>query len=266
MANRIYMKMFNRVTGEENYILDSPLQEDIPIELNTTFQDVSELFPSGLDTILSLYKTKSAVIGSTAKGFEDLIGQPIWQKTDPLKLSLSLIFYTKDKPFEDVLVPTLSLCALTTLTDIPAGMGMESVLDKKGNDTGKQKKTTSTTYALPGIQFADVTNIRGKNTAESMTSSKDYSSLFQNGTKSTVCSVLIPGVIFLPVALVTSAKPTFSKEVVRIPLSFNVCPLWAKVDIEIRSITPSSLSMITSQLYGEGQFSSRGQFTALRKF
>jgi len=263
MANRIYMKMFNRVNGEENYILDSPLQEDIPIELNTTFQDVSELFPSGLTDIISLYNTMSSVAGSKSKGFEDMIGQPIWQKTDPLKLSLSLIFYTKTDPYKDVIIPTLSLCALTTLTDVSVGTEKSEIVTTNTADgiQMEERSRVSTTYALPGIQFSDVSKIRGKNTAESMVNSKDYSSLFSSNTKSTVCSVLIPGVIFLPVALVTSAKPTFSKEVCRMSLTdFRVFPLWAKVDIEIRSVTPSSLSMIKSQLSLSSQFEGMWEF------
>lgn len=227
MANRIYIKMYNPISKKNNDIIESPLQEDIQWDISTTYMDVGELFPSGLDTILSLYQLGSQITGKTDKSINNLIGQPIWQKTDPLKISTSLVFYTKTNPLTDVMNPTLGLCSLNVMDD-----------------------TKNNSYRVPGLNFGDNKFMRMSNSAESVTSDTDYSQLFTSATRSTVCSVLIPGVIFLPVALIMTGKPTFSKEVCAMPglLDFRKFPLWAKIEIEVRSITPATLSMITSQV------------------
>ena len=255
MANRIYIKMFNQISSEEDYILDSPIQEDIALEITTNFQDVSDLFPSGLESILQMYQTGSQIMGNKSKYIEDLIGQPLWQKTEPIRISTDLVFYLKTDPIKDVIHPTLSLCSLTVLTDKNETGELE---DKK---TGKKKIERFTTYKMPGLAFNDAKLVRGKGSISSMVNDTDYSKAFKSNSNSTICSILIPGIIFLPVAMVTSAKPTFSKEVTQ-TWDGQVYPIWAKVGIEIRSITPASLSMLKSQYSWKDQLIGSSQMDA----
>ena len=253
MANRIYIKMYNLINGQEDYILDSPLQEDVAWDIQTTYQDVSDLFPSGFDDILTLFRKGAQISGNTSKPIEDIVNQPLWQKTEPLKISTNLMFYTKTDPIGDVMLPTLSLCALNVLTDLKKETAPVVV---------GTKPEYTTDYKIPGISFRDAKILRGKNTASSVVEqdSKNYKALFSRDSSSTVCSVLIPGIIFLPIALCIAGKPTFSKEVTKSILSPDVFPLWAKVDVEIRSITPASLSMLKSQFSFMDRVSGQSEF------
>lgn len=234
MANRIYIKLYNRITDEANYIIDSPLQEDVTLDIQTNYTDVDEIIPSFLSTARNLMKTGTQVSSTASKGITDILSQPIWDKAEPLKISTNLIFYTQKDPKKDVLEKALSLCSLNVLSS-----------------------TTPGTYNVPGVAFSDMSKIR-ESTSYEIGGNKDYSSLFSANSKSTVCSVLIPGIIFLPVALCIASKPIFSKEVV-LKNGFPY-PLWCKIDTELRSITPATLDMLTSQ-YDE--FS---QITALSSF
>lgn len=219
MANRIYIKLYNRITDEANYIIDSPLQEDVTLDIQTSYTDVGEIIPSFLSTAINLMKTGTQLSSKASKGLTDIMSQPIWDKAEPLKISTNLIFYTQTDPKKDVLEKALSLCALNVLSSTITG-----------------------TYNVPGIAFSDMKKIREEALYKT---NKDYSSLFSAYSKSTVCSILIPGIIFLPVAICIASKPIFSKEVV-LKNGFPY-PLWCKVDIELRSITPATLDMLTSQ-------------------
>ena len=232
MANRIYIKLYNRITDEANYIIDSPLQEDVTLDIQTNYTDTSDLFPSFITEALALYKKGTQISSKTSKSIEDLMSQPMWDKADPLKISTNLIFYTQTDPEKDVLEKALSLCALNVLSE----------------DGG--------VYRIPGVNFSEAKTI---NTSQKgFGQGKDYSALFSKNSKSTVCAVLIPGIIFLPVALCIASKPIFSKEVV-LKNTFPF-PLWCKIDIELRSVTPATLTMLTSQYGWSNQLSSTFSF------
>lgn len=230
------IKMYNRVNDEANYIIDAPLQEDVNWDIQTNYQDTGDLFPSGFDQIIGLLKTNAQISKSASKPLEDIMSQPIWNKTEPLRISTSLVFYTKTDPYEDVMLPAISLCSL-------------NVVRTRGNS-----------YGVPGITFEDAKILSNNSQSADFLGDKKYEALFAKESSSTVCSVRIPGVIFMPIALILASKPIFSKEVTLDKLSNIVYPLWAKVDIEIRSITPASLELITSELGGTDQFFNRINF------
>ena len=232
MANRIYIKLYNRITDKSNYIIDSPLQEDVTLDIQTSYTDVGEIIPSFLSTAINVMKKGTQVSSKASKGLTDIMSQPIWDKAEPLKISTNLIFYTQTDPEKDVLEKALSLCALNVLSE----------------DGG--------VYRIPGVNFSEARTIN--NSQKSFGGGKDYSALFSKKSKSTVCAVLIPGIIFLPVALCIASKPIFSKEVVK-KYGFSY-PLWCKIDIELRSVTPATLTMLTSQYDEWSQILTKSSF------
>jgi hypothetical protein len=204
-----------------------PIMEDFQIETVTEFSSFAELCPtiSSLVDLGITYESASSG-GVSAGGFNlrSVLDAPRWQRTNPVKITVDMFFYTKTDPYTDVLIPINSLI----------GSHLPRIVDKK--------------IKVPGLNATNVKNLdktisnavnssEGKKAAEELgegkSGEKELKRLLES-QYSVLFSVLIPGVIFLPAAFVFAIAPTYSKHVTE-----QGYPLWASVNLQIQSLTPA---------------------------
>jgi len=208
MSNRILLEWegFDSTKRESRVF---PLTDDPQIELASQFQNLSDLLPGQIQSLMNFMQTVGKAGGGVGKTVTTMQTLPLWNGTDPLRLVAKLIFYVKDDPKEDVWKPVNEIAS-------------QAILKKDG----KRWKT-------PGASFKSFSNMM----KDKKTQNTDKNPMSAN--KFNYVSVEIPGVVYLPIALIMSAKPTFSKEV-----TIDNYPLWAVLDVEIRSIVPANDVML----------------------
>jgi hypothetical protein len=188
--------------GKEKIIFELPLIEDVSVDVQSQFGSYGDMVP-GLSNMIHLVSTLSASGGAVGEGILNLTNQldaQRWDRTDPTRLTVKLGFFVKDKPYENVIYPVSTLVGMSILT--------YNAKDKN--------------YSVPGINLKDMSNFTKK--------------LGQSGNfvGSKFCSVLIPGIIYLPVAYIEKATPTYSKQVTE-----NSYPLWATLELTFVSTFPA---------------------------
>jgi len=203
--------------------LTYPIMEDFQIETSTEFSSFAELCPtiSSLVDLGVTYESASSGGVSTA-GFNirSVLDAPRWQKTNPVKITTDMFFYTETDPVKDVLLPMNALL----------GAHLPRIVGKK--------------IMVPGLNATNVSNInniiksaQGKKASEEIGEGKEGEKALKQileSQYSALFSVLIPGVIFLPVAFIFAIAPTYSKHVTE-----NGDPLWASASVQIQSLTPA---------------------------
>mgnify|MGYP001178146075 CR=1 FL=1 len=215
MANKILLEYrtinpntsINRDTKTE--IIEVSLTSDISIDAQSEWQHASEFVPDFFQRIISLTRVFSAASGSANVGWTDFLNKldaPMWKNTSPVKVQVQLGFYTKTDSYKDVVKPVTEIVGLT-------------ILSKDPNNPDR--------YILPGINLQNFSRFSSNASAANATS-RDMK----------LISLEIPGIIYLPVALVESAKPTFSKEVTE-----SSYPLWATIDTSFMGVAPASTDM-----------------------
>ena len=193
-------------------LLVSSLLEDITIDVQSQFGSYGEMVP-GLSNIVHLMSTLSATGGKVGEGilnFTNQLDAARWERTDPTRVTVKLGFFTKDNPYLDVVEPVASLTSLSILAYDPVNKS----------------------YSVPGINLKDSSNF----TKKSGNSSNFVGSKF--------CSVWIPGIIYLPIAYVEKATPTYSKQVTE-----EYYPLWSTLELILTSTYPALESDFTESAY-----------------
>jgi len=210
MANVIRIEILNKDSIDNLYgrdaVLEAPLLDDISLSAKSDFSSLAELVP-----IIQTIKDKGMAFVSTTKNelsqglihLANAIDTPRWQKTQPFRLTAKFMFYTIDDPEFDVFVPYTVLQSQSILT-----------------------KTDRGTYITPGISLQ---------TMKAFNKKGDEAFPEDVIKKSKLVSVHIPGVIYIPLAIVESAIPTVSKEVTE-----SGYPLWANVDLQLISALPAN--------------------------
>lgn len=208
MANKILIEITTVSKGEgdpfnESEIIECPLLQDPAIELQSTYTSANDIFGS-LSNIINTVSTISAgITGGIGKGLLNLsntFNLPIWQKTEPVKLAVTLGFYTIDEPSYDVIDKVNTLISQAILSKDPLNEGR---------------------YIVPGMSLSALNQAKDKNVPRT----------------AKVCSVWIPGVIYIPLAYIETARPTYSKQI--ISSSFGRYPLWATVELQLIGLYPA---------------------------
>lgn len=222
MANKVYIEYKDPFIDIGNSLLSGtsvievPLIEDPLLELQSSFQDLGDMIPGAVRGIFDLMRNLGRVGGTASKNFEALLALPLWQKTEPVKMVLKLIFYTKDDPENDVVNPM-------------RGLFSQAILQ----DKGKNK------FSVPGLSMRSYGIIKRTNKSKGLEPGK-----VQKIRESiNLISLEIPGVIYLPFAIILSAKPSYSKQLTTAGL-----PLWGMLDIEVRSIYPANDKMFETTI------------------
>lgn len=191
--------------------LEIPMTSDITIEAQSEWSKMGDLVPDFFKKVLNIMGTATSLGGSASEGFVNMMNKldmPMWQSSPPVKVSVQLGFFTKTDSFADVYDPVTEIVGLSILSRDP---------------------TNKNRFITPGINLANMNDF----STDSNTIKK----------KSKLMSFEIPGVIYLPLAMVESARPTFSNEITE-----SSYPLWATVDLNIIGAGPATTDMFTEAI------------------
>jgi len=186
-------------------VLVFPLQDDLKMEVGSDMSTFSDMFP-GLESFVNTITSYSAALtGSQSEGMLDLANMfdvPRWQKTKPISFNLTLPFYTITNPIKDVYNPMKLIMSLTVLTKLQNGV-----------------------YSVPGLSAISIQQAKKKNQKEGA---------HEFGKSAKLISVKIPGIIYMPYAIITKASPTYSKQ-----LTKSGYPLWGTLEIDVQGLYPA---------------------------
>ena len=201
MPNKIMITpLFDTGDDKDNEVMSFPLQEDVKIDVTSEILSWSDQAPA-VDMVDKLQAVSTAR-GSVNEGLLDLtnmVNAPRWQKTNPLEISLTLGFYLIDNPYEDIYKPIKKLIGYAVLSR-----------DKEGR------------IIPPGIFLPSV--------AETQMQTGDG----PKKSASKLISLKIPGILFMKVAMIRNATPTFSQHITE-----SGYPLWASLDVTITGLLPA---------------------------
>jgi len=223
------LRSINDVKGLD-VAVEIPMQDDFQLNLESSFQSLEDMVPQLKEFTSIAGKVQSAT--GTANDFMSIFGFQVWEKTNPIEISLELHFHTIRSGWLDVWAPIMSLCSQAILSS--------NVTADESSGTFK----ASSTYSTPGVSLANskVFTQAAKRQKE-LGAKGDVGAKVSENDNAKVVRVTIPGIILIETGLIKSAKPTFSKE-----LTESGAPLWGKLDVTIQSVLPAFDGMI----YQEG--------------
>lgn len=207
MSTIIYI--MGQSSGPGEFKGDNPkkfplVDSEITINYETEFGSFAELVPSAGDLIdkgIALLSSPGS-ISSSVLSLKNMFSVQKWQNTKPPKVNVKLHFYVKTNPKKDIGLEMQELINLHILT--------RSQGDKERFD-------------VPGISLSSLKQAQSGGSDKKIALSGKF------------CSIKIPGILYLPVAMVTVAQPTYSTE-----RTESGYPLWAVLDIEFMGLFPAS--------------------------
>ena len=216
MANRLFLQDH----ANASKLFSFPLTKDPMIEVGSTFSTFGEEFPNVvhyLDIGTQFMAGGMGEIGKGWLGFTNLFDIKRWSKTDPVNITVDLQLWTKTDSKKDVHDAALSIMEYTMLT-LEDGM-----------------------FILPGMSLASLPDFQGN----------DYSG---TSSKAKLVSLWIPGIVYIPQAMIVKSTPVFSKEITEAGF-----PLWAELNMHIESIFPANTEFFSTINVQQG-FSNFGSF------
>jgi hypothetical protein len=213
--NKIYIKPSDGNFPAQTF----SIQDDPIIEAVTEFSSFADLAPT-ISTMVDTLNAASTSSGSVSQGglsLRTILDAPRWSKTNPIKITTDIFLYTQDNTYENVIVPFHFFEKLHILQK-----------DKNGKVKVPGLNATNVTKVLDSMKKTKVDSSYG---VPSLTSLKNA---IKNNTFNSIVSVAIPGVVYLPMALIASLSPTFSKHTTK-----KGYPLWINLNITFQSMTPA---------------------------
>lgn len=202
-----------------------PLIAEPSIELNSDFTSFSEMIPSSISNIIGLMGKITSATGSVSSGFLDLTNKldvPVWSRTEPARITVTLGFYLKKDAFEDVVKPTQEICQMAILSRDPV------YKDR---------------FIAPGLNLPSLREVSVNNKDQSVERSAK------------LVTIEIPGIIYLSRAIVKRAVPTFSKD-----LAESGYPIWATVDCEFVGLSSATTDIFLDVLNSSGTKANQEKF------
>ena len=201
-------------------VLELPLLEDVKIDGQSQFTSFNEMVPKIgeiIDLITSRFSAATGEVGAELLELKNKFDLPKWQKTDPIKINVTLGFFTKTDSWSDVYKPTKDIIGL-------------SILSKDPSD--------NTNYIVPGISLNTQKEYNIKNKGNNKNPSV-------NEIKAKIVALEIPGIIYIPLAYVEMALPTYSKQQTE-----SGYPLWCTLDCQFVSVSPATTEMYNNAILG----------------
>ena len=225
MANRIYIDIIGA-----DITFSAICQEDINVQAMSQFSRISDLVP-GMNELVNMITTAKGAINSeisSAMGWvKNALDAPIWNKTEPVKLALDLNFFVQTSGYGDVWRPTMLLQSMC-------------VLSKKRNGAlatpGFNQRTIG--KLEESVKESDVKKLQ-KNAAEADSKSRDLSLVEKSFPSdypvlSKLCSIYVPGIVYIPIAFIESIQVLWSKQ-----LTDRGYPIWSKVNCQFTGASAS---------------------------
>lgn len=225
MANRIYIDIIGA-----NITFSAICQEDINVQAISQFSKISDLVP-GMNELVNLITTSGGVINGTvskAMGWvQNALDVPIWNKTEPVKLALDLNFFVQTSGYGDVWRPTMLLQSMCVLSKKRNGQLATPGFNQR--TIGKLNES---------VKESDVKKLQ-ENAAKADSMSRDLSLVEKSfpsdyPVSSKLCSIYVPGIVYIPIALIESIQVTWSKQ-----LTDKGYPIWSKVNCQFTGASAS---------------------------
>lgn len=208
MANRLFMQDH----ADSSKLFNFPLTKDPMLEIESQFSSFGEVIPSVNDFLNASTLAMTGAGGQVDAGllkFKNLFDIKRWTKTDPIRLTVDIQLYTQTNPKEDVYRKAYQLMEYTMLTK------------------------DSTGYIVPGMSLASLKDFQTNKEAGVQGTS----------SKAKLICLWIPGIIYLPRAIIEKVQPTFSREVTE-----SGFPLWAELNLSIESVFPANTEFFDEML------------------
>lgn len=262
-------------------LLNYLINDDIQLSANSSFITLNDFFNlSDIGNIIdSAVTTEAAVNGVKSQvhaNYQNLFNYSLWEKTEPMTISLKIVLYSKTDPLIDVMIPAYMIMGHAGVDKIP------------GLDPSDGK------YAVPGISFLMANYIYQRNKSQmnntdvldtppsgyKLSNSKDpYIDVYTKSETSIVkgksvtkvvgsvavakkskpfnsklFSFLIDGLVYLDKAYIKSISATFSKHTAKSsePYFDGNYPIWAELDVQVESLIPAISSMLWDSLTSRG--------------
>jgi len=230
MANRIYISILGT-----DITFVSTCTEDVQVQAQSHFTRIGDFIPSiaALATMLTQFSsTAGGGISSSLLNAKNSLDVPIWQKTEPVKVTTDLNFFIKTSGREDVWKPTMILQSMNILSRtkdnqvITPGFNIKTI----GDASKKESSVETGSFAVSSSLTENLNKyaIASFNAKENIPQGSNFSST------SKFCSVYIPAIVYLPIAVVEVVQPTWSKQ-----LSSEGYPIWSKVSVQFTGATPA---------------------------
>ena len=225
MANRIYIDIIGA-----DITFSAICQEDINVQAISQFSKISELVPA-MSELVNLITTSGGVLDEKIHKkmgwVQNALDVPIWSKTEPVKLTLDLNFFVQTSGYGDVWRPTMLLQSMC-------------VLSKRRDGTLATPGFSQRTISKIGesVKESDVKKLQ-KNVAKADSISRDLSMVEESfpsayPVSSKLCSIYVPGIVYIPIALIESINVTWSKQ-----LTDRGYPIWSKVNCQFTGASAS---------------------------
>lgn len=231
--------------GQKYCIVKTYTMDDIDIEAESQFETPESMIPwAGFLNTLGNIQSK---VGGTSPEILNFMKVPTWQSTSPLQLNFQVNFYSMTDSTLDVLLPSLSLLSLTILKRVKLEGGGESyqVPGVFMGNMGEAMKRIKDLSQEGGAANTEATESSVRETAKTL---KDMSKLGQGR----FFAVRIENLITLKQCILESVKPKFSRQQTE-----SGGPLWATVDLKIRSILPASSAELLNEFQNKSKDSSK---------
>lgn len=219
MANKVFIQDHFDSSKAYSYHLTKDPMFEMDWE-STSFSEVVPEFKNILDTAVGFSAGVGGEVGTGMVEFQNLFDIKRWKKSNPVGIAIDIQLFSKTDAEKDVHDKSLFLMNYTMLT-------------KEGNN-----------YIVPGISLSSI--------SEFQSNTGGFSS------KAKIISLWIPGMIYLPRAIILRAQPTFSRE--RTKKGF---PLWAELNLQIESINPANSEFFETSNIGTNTETSSILFGAL---
>lgn len=208
MANKIYIQDSQQKEDPWEF----PVVDDVQLEVSSNFSSFANDVP-GIASIVGFITTLSATGGKASTGLtnmQTLLHAPRWESTEPLRVTLKLAFFSQFDAKTDVYDKIMKLTEYTVLK-----------FDRQTNR-----------FSLPGISLA------ASKAWKTRTQQVQNNQLPQIAENARLVSVQVPGMFYIPLAMVEKAAPIFSKE-----KTMSGYPLWGMLDLTVRSTQPAHSEM-----------------------
>lgn len=209
------------ITADTERIVKVRLLEDPQFQFSSSYSRLEDMLPGILQFLSTANKLLGTASGQTASGLHKTFDLQFWQRTEPLKLSIKLLLHNEYNPYgilptdnnegskHNVWNPLNELSSLAILSKLKDG-----------------------SYKLPGVNLSNMGIIKD---------ALDKGVSPDNTAKtSKIISFEIPGVVYLPVAIVENVSALVSKQ--KTDTGF---PLWAELTLNILTLESANDSMFS---------------------
>lgn len=238
-------KLIQALKSTSSYIHDFPMLEDVTLEYQSQYQQLSDIFniAGRIQNILTAVQS----LGGSASSISNIFTYEMWKSTDPLIINFKTILYAKSNPALDVWYLSALISSQSIITRINDGGKLRYKLPglSLGGATAyqrqQQQKNSSTIETDDKTKKALEASEKSAQEAQTTEAGALGAGSSQNYQK--LVAVNIPGVLFIDKAMIVSAKPTYSRQTARVgDKSF---PIWCELDIQIKSISPAHSGFFT---------------------